>query len=246
MRESQKPGRVATRELRLVEIDQERDIPPSDTGDEQFESVLGEFRVQRGHRLVGQNDVGFLHQCPGDCGSLLLATGESLDAPVAVAVELDLRQHRLGLGPLGSRVEPEEAQPGRHPAESSLQHVVDRGQARYQKVLLVDHGNASLAASAIAHRSRVAAENADGTGRWSQPALDQAGERSLARAAVPEHEDSLTGTDLEPLDVERERRAVKHMHGIEFDQGRGARTNARSALSHSRNPYLRAKAATSA
>ncbi|VTP62660.1 Uncharacterised protein [Leclercia adecarboxylata] len=38
--------------------------------------------IQRGNRLIGENDFGFLHQRPGNRHALLLSTGQGGDALV--------------------------------------------------------------------------------------------------------------------------------------------------------------------
>lgn len=46
---------------------------------QQFHHVAGGFRIERGDRLVGEHDPGFLHQAAGQRGALLLAAGQGDD-----------------------------------------------------------------------------------------------------------------------------------------------------------------------
>ena len=57
-----------------------------------FHHDAGGFRVQRGDRLIGQNDFCFLHQGAGDGDALLLSTGQGGDTLVGQVCHTDASQ----------------------------------------------------------------------------------------------------------------------------------------------------------
>ncbi len=93
-------------ELRLVEIHQQRHVSACNAVYEQLESVLGELWIEVGDRLVGDDDVGLLHQGTRDGGALSLAAAESLHTAMAEPFELDFLQDAIGSLPHLGRIDP--------------------------------------------------------------------------------------------------------------------------------------------
>ena len=69
--------------------------------------ILAQTQIQSGQRLVQQQHLGLVHQCPGDGNTLLLTAGKVVDAAVFVALQADDLQHLINpavdfvLGQLG-------------------------------------------------------------------------------------------------------------------------------------------------
>ena len=53
---------------------------------------MGQHRVERRHRLVGQDQLRVLHQRASDAHALLLPAGERIRAHVLLALQVDLVQ----------------------------------------------------------------------------------------------------------------------------------------------------------
>ena len=101
---------------------------------------LGVARVERGNRLVGQNDFGLLHQGAAN-GHALLLPARQLVAALGGKVGHAKAVQRLQGGQLvGVAPQREQRAPGRHAGQAAHQHVGKHVQAPDQVELLKHHG----------------------------------------------------------------------------------------------------------
>ena len=63
---------------------------------------MAQRRVEGRHRLVGEHQLGLLHQRPGDGHALLLAAGERVGAALVASFEADALEESQCLLALGS------------------------------------------------------------------------------------------------------------------------------------------------
>ena len=108
---------------------------------EVLEDRVGQDRVERGDRLIGQDQLGLLHQGAGDAHPLLLAAGERVGAHVRLVGQPDLLQ--AGHGPLvvvGGEVV-EQAQERVDVAQAAGQDIGHHRRALDQVELLEDHAD---------------------------------------------------------------------------------------------------------
>jgi hypothetical protein len=156
-------------------------------------------RVDAGHRLVEEIDIGFLDQRAGEEDALLLAAGELADLAVGIVLHADLRQgvHRLvAFGAAGAAQPAEMAvEPHRHDIEGVGREIpVDAGALRHI---------ADLAALAVIGAA-VDADMAGGRGDEAEDRLDQ---RRLAGAVRADDRRHDAGRDVE-IDVPQHRLGV--------------------------------------
>ncbi len=76
----------------MVDVDENRDPHVPVDALEIIHHLLGGDRVQRGHRLVRQDDLGILRQCAGQGDTLLLAAGELIRPDKGLVQNADLVQ----------------------------------------------------------------------------------------------------------------------------------------------------------
>ena len=145
--------------------------------------VLG---IDRGERLVEDQDGGVAEQRAGDGDALALATGQP-DAALAHHRLIALRQARdelVGVGAAGGRAQIVQRRPGLAEAEVVLDGAVEE-----VRVLLHD---GDLRAKVLeAQRAHVAAADADAPALGIVEAQEQSRDRGLAGAARPHESDSL-------------------------------------------------------
>ena len=108
---------VAQRIVDLVQTDHDADGLSGVQVAQQLHHLPRRRRIQRGHRLVGQDDLGALDQGPGDRRPLLLAAGERAGALAGLVGDPDPVQRPHYRDLLRRRPEPEEAAPDIDPAE---------------------------------------------------------------------------------------------------------------------------------
>ena len=99
----------------------------------------GVARVERGNRLIGEDDIRLLHQSAADRHTLLLAAGELIGALDGECCDVELLQGGEGDHPVMVRPQPEHRPPPRHVAEPAHQHVGQHIQPADQVELLEDH-----------------------------------------------------------------------------------------------------------
>ena len=152
---------------RLVDVMSDEDgglVALLDQADELGTQVAGRHLVERGERLVAQQDVRLDGERPGDRDALAHAAGERVRIVVLVAGQPEPRQPaaRQRLGFLAVGVEDFQAE----------QHVVERGAPRHQPIVL-EH-DPDLAAEEFELAERVVAGDAR-PGRWSARSARPAG-----------------------------------------------------------------------
>ena len=105
------------------------------------------FGIERGDRLVGQDDAGVLHQRARDGGALLLAAGQGRGALECIVVYTNLGK-RVQAGADFVAPEPaRQAAPQRHARQHAGQYVGDHRQAAHQIELLEHKADAGARAS---------------------------------------------------------------------------------------------------
>jgi hypothetical protein len=66
----------AHREVHLMQVDDACDAVFDGEGPQLLHDHARAFRVERGNRLVAQDDLRILYQCAGDADALLLSAGK--------------------------------------------------------------------------------------------------------------------------------------------------------------------------
>ena len=97
--------------------------------------------IERGGRLVDQQQVGVLRQGAGDADALALATGQGVGPLVDMVAQADPVEQGVGLGDGVGRELPEEAAPEADIAEAAGEHVLHDRQPFHQGVFLEDHAD---------------------------------------------------------------------------------------------------------
>ena len=87
-------------------------------------------RVERGHRLVGQDDLGLLHQGAGDGAALLLAAGERV-GPLGGVVGQTPKRCRAAMAAclVSAGHRPKQAPPEGDAAQRAQRHVGEQATA---------------------------------------------------------------------------------------------------------------------
>ena len=154
---------------------------------------LGVARIERGDRLVGQDDLGLLHQGAGDGDPLLLAARQRVGALAGQARHVETLQRREAHGLFRVGPEFQQRPRGRHMEGAAHHHVGQHVEAAGQVELLEDHGAAGspLPERAAAQGGDVGIAEADLPGcRIAQP-VDHAQERRLAGTRLADHPQEL-------------------------------------------------------
>ena len=159
----------------------------------------GVARVEGGDRLVGEQDLGLLHEGAGDGDPLLLPARQAVGPLAGELAHVEALQGGEGHGPVLGGPLPEQGAIGRHVAEAPHQHVRHHVEAADEVELLEDHGaaGAPFPQGTAAQGRHLAAfvEDAPRT-RVRQP-VDEAQERRLAGARPADHPDEAAGLDPE-------------------------------------------------
>ena len=149
-------------------------------------------RVERGERLVEQQDLGIVGQGPGQPHPLLHAAAQLVGVGVAQAAEADQLQHLAGpLEPAGLVLALHLQAEG---------DVVEEAAVGEQAEVLEDHahlGAPQLAEALGAGRGDVLAVDEDLARRRLDQARQAADERRLARAREPHDDEQLAAGDRE-------------------------------------------------
>jgi hypothetical protein len=163
-----------------VDVDDHRNVAFARALGDQFHNLDRGLGIERGGRLVGEDQIGVLHQGAGDADTLALAAGELVGALVRERAEPDrIEQLKRAVNVLG--IEP--AQPGSpycDVAEAAGQHVLDHRQAFHQIIFLEHHADTAADPAQLASvelRDVLAEEQDLAGGRIDQPvdAADQRG-----------------------------------------------------------------------
>ena len=123
----------------MVDVQQNGDVVLLVDSDKVLHDLLGGNGVQRGNRLVGQNDLGVLVQSTRQGNALLLAAGQLVAAGIGLVQNTHLVQafqgaHLLILGE-DAKQDPEEV----HIRHISSQDILNGGAAGNQIEALEDH-----------------------------------------------------------------------------------------------------------
>ena len=169
--------------------------------------VEPELLVERAERLVEQQDRGPRHQRPGERHALALAAAQLMDAAAVFVAEADQLQ---GLDrPIAALVLRQAAH-----LQAVLDVLADRHMGK-QGVVLEDRGAVAVRGR---HGQHVAAGDPQrlGLARLLQ-ARDDAQQRGLARAALPEdgQELALAGDDRDLVEGDHLVEAMGHAHHLE-------------------------------
>jgi hypothetical protein len=168
----------------------------ADLHDEPHDLPRG-LRIERGRRLVDQQQVGVLLQGAGDADTLALTAGQGVGALVHMVGQPDTVEQPVGVLDRLRGELAEEAAPESDIAEPPREHVLHHGEAFHQGVFLEDHADPppgpAQSAAAQAGDLHVAQEHGAG-GRLDQP-VDAADQRGLSGAGRPDQANDLTGLD---------------------------------------------------
>ena len=93
-READQPVAVFPRQIEAVQVADHGDAEVAVDVLQRVHHHLGVARIERGDRLVGQDDLGLLHQCAGDGDALLLAARQRVGALAGQARHVEALQSR--------------------------------------------------------------------------------------------------------------------------------------------------------
>ena len=112
--------------------------------------MLGVARVERGDRLVGQDDLRLLHQRAADRHALLLAAGQMVGAARREHCHIELIQRGERDAAILARPGLQRGAPERRVGQPAEQHVVQHVEPADQVELLEDHGAAPAPVAQLA------------------------------------------------------------------------------------------------
>ncbi|MNP07834.1 hypothetical protein D3C76_998770 [compost metagenome] len=170
-------------------------------------------RVEGGDRLIGEDQVGFLHQRTGDGDPLHLPAGEGVGALRAEAGEADPLQRLFRAAACLGGEAAEQGAPARHAPQAAEQDVAQYAQAADQVELLEDVAGTATLGAAGGMQAAIALQHAAvhlhfaavvGNGQAGQVA-QQGG---LAGTRGAEQGDPLAGADAEAHVAQHASRAV--------------------------------------
>src|SRR5450755_1054749 len=129
--------------------------------DERTDTHVGQRRVERRHRLVGEDDVGTLVEHAGDADALQLASREAVATIEDAIAEVEAGQRLASASGVARHEQRGERLPGRPRAEAPGEDGGDNAQPRRDRRSLVDDADARAQAPQLAPRKlpRVAAGN---------------------------------------------------------------------------------------
>ncbi len=205
--------------LHVVQVHQERCALTVQL-QERPQDLLGRHRVYGGEGLVGQNEVGVLHQEPCHGDPLLLPPGEVGGTGAGLLREADPLQSP-GDAPLESGVGPGEEGPerpeGAHAADLAKSGVHAGRELGDEVVGLVDRTDAPPQTLQLAPADPVKiapAHHHPAAGEGDAPG-EKAEQRRLARPGGPDHGEPLAGLDAQGDALERGRPAEEDRRALE-------------------------------
>src|SRR5882757_306833 len=189
------PVTPAQRQVHLMQAAQHGELAlHADLVDQPHDLRRG-FRVQRGHRLVGEQDLRLLHERAGHRDPLLLAAGERvgpLERPIAQPDPLQVAQRLAAdLPGVADQPQPRAAQP----TERAGAHVLQHAQAADQVELLEHEADppAQSAQLAAGRGADVGAQHADRARAGPLQAVNVAQQGGLAGPGQAEQHHHLAG-----------------------------------------------------
>ena len=118
--------------LRALNVLQQRkDLPAGD-------------RVERGDRLVRQQQRGLSHERTRDGNTLLLPAGEITDRLIVLVRQTDAREQPLSLRDLRARKQAQQRRRQRHVRQAGVEHVLPAGDRLHECEILIDGADALL------------------------------------------------------------------------------------------------------
>src|SRR3954452_19689043 len=211
---------IAARQVERMQVAEHGDAEVLVDAQQRIHHNLGVAGIERGDRLVGEDDVGLLHQRAGDRDALLLAAGELVGALGCERgnIELLKRGHRQRLVLLGPGLR--QRAPGRHRRKPSHQDVGENIEPADQIELLKDHRRARppLPQLLAAQRRDVEAVEQDAALRRGGETVDGPQQGRLAGAGPSDHADEAAGRDLKRgvvhrgFHAEATRQTFNHQH----------------------------------
>ena len=156
-------------------------------------------RIERGDRLVGQDQARTLHQRPGDGDALLLAARQAVGPLRRQGGDVELLQGRERHRDIGRTPQAQQRARRRHGVEAPHQDVVEDVELAHEVELLEDHGaaGAPVAQLAAAQGGDVGPVEGDGAGAGLDEAVNHAQQRRLAGARPPHDADEAALGDVE-------------------------------------------------
>ena len=122
--------------------------------DEGADALVGERRIERRDRLVGEDQVGPLVEHAGDADALQLAAREAVAAVEDAVAEVEPRERRARACGIARHEQRGERLPGRPRAEPAGEHGGDDAQPRRDRRALVDDADARAQAAQRAGAER--------------------------------------------------------------------------------------------
>src|SRR5215203_6737243 len=135
-------GGETARQIDIVNVDDDRDVALARELRHQLHDLDRGLRIEGRGRLVGQEDVGLLHDRPADADPLPLAAGERIGAPRRETGKPDGIEELERPLDVAAREAPEPRPPSRHVAEPAAEQVLHDGHALDEVVLLEHHPDA--------------------------------------------------------------------------------------------------------
>ena len=223
------------RQHHVVDVDDRRELALRAQLLDQPHDLPRGLRIERGGRLVDQQQFRILDQRPADADALALAAGQFVGALVGHVVEADARQQAERLVDVGLRKLAQPALPEPDIAEPAAQHVLHHAQPLDQRVFLEDHAHAPPRAAqlAAAERGELGVVERDRAGgRLDQP-VDAADDGRFAGARGPDQRHHLAVGHVEVDALERQVAGPVALHqtldpkharppGAEFEAAFGA------------------------
>src|SRR3989441_1386714 len=231
------PAAVAAREREEVERADDRDPVLLVDLLEVLHDGMARGRVEAGDRLVGEHEVGLLHQRARDTDALLLAAGEGVGALERAIRDAHAAEVLEGKGDIGARRAPGDGTPDRAISETARDDVAEHRHAPDKVELLEDHSDAATDPPELRpfRGGHVDAVQDHTPARRLDQLVDTAEERRLPRAREADEDDELTALDVERDPVERARAARVGLRDLLEPQERG---HWRASLGTSKRPPL--------
>ena len=188
-----------------MKIAKHRDAKMLVDAQQRIHNDLGVAWIERGDRLVGENDVGLLHQRAGDGDALLLAAGELIDPLRGERRDIELLERRERDRLVLGRPRLQQRPPGRHLVEPAHQDVGQHVEPANQVELLEDHGGTRppFLHVAAAQRGDVDAVEQDPAFAGLGQTVDHAQQGRLAGAGSADDTNEAAGRDRERRLVDR-------------------------------------------
>ena len=153
-RHADQPVAVFARQVEAVQVADHGDAEVAVDVEQRVHHHLGVARIERGDRLVGQDDLGLLDQRAGDGDPLLLAARERVGALAGQAGHVEALQRRQRLRLLGVVPQLKERARGRHVEGAAHHDVGQHVEPAGEVELLEDHGAARPPVAQLAARQR--------------------------------------------------------------------------------------------